>query len=112
MRLSRILVAPAAAAVLMLAQLAGGSPARASTDDLACQYDYISYNACLHFTNTGLNQWQAHVGLDAFMSTTHAQEIIRQGAALHGSLWGYDRNGTLRHLADLTVAPGWPSAGE
>jgi len=111
MKLSRLLAAPAVAGAMLLAQAAGISPAQASTGDLACNYDFVTFNACLHFTNTGLNQWRAHVGLDQVMSQQYAQEIVNHGAAFRATLWGDDGGGKRQFLANMTVAPGWPAAG-
>ncbi|WP_433293699.1 hypothetical protein ACQP2F_31270 [Actinoplanes sp. CA-030573] len=110
MRLSRLVAAPLAAGILMLAQLAGVGPARAAATDMACNYDHISFNACLDFTHTGLNEWRAHAGLDAAMPQRYAQEIIDYGAGFRASLFG-DDHGTGQFLADLTLMPGWPAAG-
>src|SRR6266496_2884544 len=79
MRLSHLLAAIAGA--VLLAQAAAIGPARADVGDLACNYDYVTFNACLNFQDLGEpDALNAHVGLDAF-------------------------------IADLDVMPGWPAAG-
>jgi hypothetical protein len=111
MRLSRLLAAPAAAGILMLAQIVGIGPAQAATTDLACNYDFTTFNACLNFDHTGVNEWRAHVGLDAVMSQRYAQEIIDNGAGFHAALFGDDGDGQRHFLANLSIMPGWPAAG-
>jgi hypothetical protein len=111
MRLSRLLAVPAAVGIMVLAQIVGIGPARAATTDLACNYDFTTFNACLDFTHTGLNEWRAHVGQDAFMSQRYAQEIVDNGAGFHATLFGDDNDGQRHFLANLAIMPGWPAAG-
>ena len=112
MKLSRLLAAPVIAGVMMLAQAVGAGPAHADADDLACHYDHITFNACLNFqyVTENVNQMDVHVGLNAFMPQGYAQEIVSHGAGFRASLWG-DDNGRGQFLADLTLAPGSPTAG-
>lgn len=112
MKLSRLLAAPVIAGVMMLAQAVGVGPAHAGAYDLACHYDHITFNACLNFQYVpeDVNQVDVHVGLDASMPQGYAQEIVSHGAGFRASLWG-DDNGRGRFLADLTLAPGSPTAG-
>jgi hypothetical protein len=111
MKLSRLLAIPATAGAMLLAQIAGISPANASVTDVACNYDYVNFNACLNFQGTGvLNRLTAHVGEDAAMSQTYAQEIINNGAQFRAWLWA--GHGSNNHVVtELTLLPGWPAAG-
>lgn len=111
MQLPRLLVAAAITGVLVMGQAMDIGPAYANTTDLACKYDYISYNACLDFRVTNDVNWlTAHVGLDSFLPEGYAQEIVAHGAAVRASLWG-DDGSRQQFIADLTVTPGWPAAG-
>lgn len=111
MRRSRLLAAAAAAGVLVLAQVAGAGPARADTFDLACNYDYVRFNACLHFANVGeVDRLDAHVALDRHFPQRYAQEIVDYGADFRAQLWAED-GGQARFLTELTIVPGWPAAG-
>ncbi|SRR6266581_4438153 len=109
MRLSHLLAAIAGA--VLLAQAAAIGPARADVGDLACNYDYVTFNACLNFQDLGEpDALNAHVGLDAFMPERYAQEIVSYGAGFRASLWS-TANGRDQFIADLDVMPGWPAAG-
>jgi hypothetical protein len=112
MRISRLLAAPVVAGVLMLAQAVGASPAHAGVYDLACNYDHITFNACLNFRYVpeDVNQVHVRVSLDAFMPQRYAEEIVSHGAGFRASLWG-DDDGHGRFLVDLTLGPGSPTAG-
>jgi hypothetical protein len=111
MRLARLLAVPAIAGV-MLAFTVAASPAYAGTTDLACNYDYVTFNACLNFqeTDPANDMWSANVGLDALMPERYAQEIVAYGAGFRATLWG-DDNGQGTFIADLSISPGWPLAG-
>lgn len=107
MRLARLFAAAVlVGAMLVLPQAA--VPASAATGDLACNFDYITFNACLNFTEPELDVWDAHVGLDAKMPQRYAQEIVSYGGLnTQAQLWSTDG----RHIADLTVLSGFPTAG-
>lgn len=107
--MKRRLAAFAAAGVLAV-QIAGAGPASADTFDLACNYDDIS-NACLNFQNVGeVDRLNAHVGLDWHMPQQDAQDIVDRGGDFQAQLFA-DDHGRRTLLADLSVMPGWPSAG-
>ena len=110
MKLSRLLAAPVIAGVMVLAQAAAISPAYADVHDVACNYDHVTFNACLNFQNVDAGTMNAHVGLDAFMPERYAQEIVSYGAGVRASLWGV-ADGHELFIADLTIMPGWPAAG-
>jgi hypothetical protein len=111
MRRSRTLAATAAAGVLLLAQAVGAGPARADTLDMACNYDYVNFNACLTFQDVGeLDMLNAQVGLDRHFPQRYAQEIVDYGADFRAQLWA-DDGGHATFLTELTIMPGWPSAG-
>jgi hypothetical protein len=110
MKLSRLFAVPAFAGAMLLAQLTGPTPAHAAIHDLACHYDYVHYNVCLHFTDLPddpNNYVIAHVGMDLSMSQQYAQDLIDHGAPAQALL--YSGNG--RYLGSLTMSPGWPAAG-
>lgn len=97
-------------AAVVATQLVSVVPARAAVDDLACSYDHVSYNACLDFEDVGeLGKLDAHVGLDSFMSEYAARDLIAHGGDFRASLWADDDHD--QFIADLTLEPGWPTAG-
>lgn len=97
-------------ATVMTALLVSSNPAHAAINDLACNYDHVSFNACLNFEDVGEpGKLDAHIGLDAFMSPEYAQDLISHGADPRGSLWADDDQDEF--IADLTLVPGWPTAG-
>jgi hypothetical protein len=110
MKLPRFFAVAAAAGAMVLAQAVGISPAHAAVGDLACNYDYVNFNACLNFQGTGqLNYLTAHVGLDVFMSQVDAQaDITTPPRAL---LWAHVPNHSDRFIGELSLLPGWPAAG-
>lgn len=111
MGISRLLAASAVSAAAVIAtQLVTIIPAHAAINDLACNYDHVSFTACLDFEDVGeAGKLDAHVGLDAFMSQQYAQDLTSHGADLRASLWADDDRD--QFIADLTVVPGWPTAG-
>jgi len=112
MRLSRLLAATASTVAAMVVTLAvGATPANAAITDPHCNYDFVTFNACLRILPTGvLNELTPHVGLDAFMPQRYAQEIVDFGADFRAQLWGEDGD-TDTFLLNLTIMPGWPAAG-
>lgn len=108
MRLSRLCAAVVAAGALVLTQAAG--PASANVNDLACNYDFHTFNACLYFAEPQQNYLDAHVGLDTVWPEQYAREIVAGGTSARASLW-WDNGSHDRHVADLTLVPGWPQAG-
>jgi hypothetical protein len=110
MRLRRLFTILATVGALVFAQAMVASRAYADTTDLACNYDYISFNACLHFeSGSGLDLLTARAGLDSFMPERAAQEIIDYGADVRASLWA-DDGANDHYLADLALMPRWPAA--
>ena len=111
MRLKGLLAA-AVAGGLALSQAIGISPAQAEAHQMACNYDYVTFNACLTFYDIpGSYEYRRAVaGLDYFVPQRYAQEIINYGGAFRASVYG-DDNGTGRWLANLNLSPGWPGAG-
>jgi hypothetical protein len=106
----RLFAVPAIAGAMLLALVVAPSPAYADINDLACNYDYVTFNACLSFSTTDYgNTFTARVGLDALMPERYAQEIVSYGAGFRATLWG-DDNGHGTYIADLTLTPGWPYA--
>src|SRR5215831_1703787 len=106
MRLARLLAIPAIAGAMVLALTVTGSPAYADVYDMACNYDYVTFNACLSFHATDdVNTLNARVGLDAFMPERYAQEIVAYGAGFRATLWS-DDNGHGTFIADLAITPG------
>jgi hypothetical protein len=78
-------VALATAAVSLVALV----PRASAETQLACNYDGVSFNACLHFTYSW-GWYTGHVGLDLRMPQGYAQEILACGANFRAELWGDD----------------------
>jgi hypothetical protein len=109
MRPLRLLAAPLIAGAMVLAQAVGASPASAAANDLACNYDYVTFNACLHFELPDDYYVIAHVGLDRIMGQGYAEEILGN-TVLTATLW-VKVNGQDRFVTYLNLDPGWPAAG-
>ena len=85
---------------MVLAPAITGSAAHAAITDLACNYDYITFNACLHFAGTGQeNYLRANIGLDAFESLADAQQDALTPP--RAWLYGRDNNGNVRFIAEV-----------
>jgi hypothetical protein len=117
MRLLRLLAAPVAASGIFLAQVISAGPAAADTiSDPHCNYDFITFNACLSFGfGADRNTLVPLVGLDSITSESHARDVvadIRSGnAPVFAQLIGDDGPGHEQILANLPISPGWPGAG-
>lgn len=111
MRLPRFVAATAMAGALVLTQAA--AQAAAGVADLACNFDFVTFNACLNFDEPEVNVMTANVGLDAKMPQRYAQEIVSEGGLnTQAQLWFTNGNGNqTRFIADMAVRPGSPSAG-
>jgi hypothetical protein len=110
MRLPRFLAVGAMAGAMVLAQVVTSSPAQAAISDLACNYDFVNFNACLHFEGTGqVNFLTARIGLDVFESQFDAQQDVL--TAPRAWLYGHDRNGNVRLIREVPLSPGWPAVG-
>lgn len=100
-----------AGAMVVLPQAAASSaagPTPEAVTDLACNFDYINFNACLNFNEPLLNSLDAHVGLNVNMPQRYAQDIVAFGGP-NAQAQLYWTNGTQsRHVADLTVLPNSP----
>jgi hypothetical protein len=110
MRLPRLLAALAITGALVLPQAA--VPASAAVTDLACNFDFVTFNACLNFDEPQINVMNAHVGLDAKMPQRYAQEIVAIGGLnAQAQLWFTNgNNNQTRFIADMPVRPGYPRA--
>ncbi|MEV4320365.1 hypothetical protein [Actinocrispum sp. NPDC049592] len=110
MKLPRLLAALAIAGALVLPQAA--APASAAVTDMACNFDFVTFNACLNFDEPQVNVMNAHVGLDAKMPQRYAQEIVDIGGLnAQAQLWFTNGNGEqTRFIASMAVRPGFPRA--
>lgn len=110
-RRHQVLAALTAGLAIVAASLAAAaSPASAASTANACNYDNVSFNACLRFDDLGSGLWDAQVGIDVYMPEQYGREILACGANFRASLWGDDGgNDTL--ISNLVLKPGWPSAG-
>jgi hypothetical protein len=104
MRLNRLLAAVFAAGALLVA-----APGASAQSQLACNYDFVSFNACLHFTVSYL-WWSGHAGLDLTMPPNYAQEVMACGPNFKAELWGDDGGpGKDDFIRPFQFAPGSPA---
>jgi hypothetical protein len=105
----------ASAAVLVAAASLLAAPPPASADLLYCNYDYVSFNACLDLEPIGLSDLNnAHVGLDVLMPEQYGREILQcpGNGYFAASLWGDDGGGSSDDfIRNLVLSPGWPAGG-
>jgi hypothetical protein len=105
----RALTALAAALTLVAASLAAAAPpASAASTDKACNYDFVTFNACLHFDDRRFGWWDAQVGIDVYMPEQYAREILACGANFRASLWAADDGWGDDFITNLVLKPGWP----
>jgi hypothetical protein len=108
----RVLTALAAALAIVAASLAAAAPsASAASIPNACNFDFVTFNACLRFDDRGPGRWDAVVGIDVVMPEQYAREIIACGADFRASLWGDDGGGSNDDfISHMVLRPG-PAAG-
>ena len=82
MRPHRFLAVALAAGALLVA-----APGASAQTQLFCNYDSVSFNACLHFT-VSYSWWSGHAGLDLKMPPGYAQEVMACGPNFKAELWG------------------------
>jgi hypothetical protein len=103
MRGHRLLAVAFAAATLLVA-----APRASAQTELACNYDYVSFNACLHFTYDW-GWWTGYAGLDLKMPQRYAQEIVDCGPNFKAELWGDDGGpGKDDYIRPFQIAAGSP----
>jgi hypothetical protein len=109
----RALAALAAALTIVAASLAAAAPsASAASIPNACNFDFVTFNACLRFDDRGPGRWDAVVGIDVVMPEQYAREIIACGADFRASLWGDDGGGSSDDfISNMVLRPGWPAVG-
>jgi len=110
----RAVAALAAALAIVAASLAAAPPASAASYGPHCQHDpyFIEYNACLRLDDLGAFLWNAHVGIDAYMTEQYAREIIACGANFRAELWGDDGGYPYDDfISYLPLKSGFPVAG-
>lgn len=102
-----LVATPAIVAVSLLA-----TPSSASATTQACNYDNVTFNACLNFDYQGFFWYDASVGIDVYLPEQYGREIIACGANFKASLWGDDGGGSKDDfIRNFVISPGWPSAG-
>ncbi len=103
MRAHRFLAAAFTAGALFVAV-----PNASAQSQLACNYDGVSFNACLHFT-VSYSWWSGHAGLDLTMPPGYAQEIMACNPNFKAELWGDDGGpGKDDFIRPFQFAPGSP----
>jgi hypothetical protein len=98
-----------AALAIVAASLLAAAPSASATDN-ACNYDNITFNACLRFDYADYFWWHAHAGIDVYLPEQYGREIVACGANFQASLWG-DDGANDQFIRDLVIKPGWPAAG-
>jgi hypothetical protein len=97
--------------MVLLGLTFGVSPAAAATaNGQACNYDYVTFNACLNmFPATRPYVTSVTAGIDLKMSRVKALIALSQGSSFRATLYT-TTNG--RHaIAVVPVSAGWPQAG-
>jgi hypothetical protein len=109
---NRWIVAPLTAVMVLLGLTIGVSPAAAATaTGQACNYDYVTFNACLNMFPATSRPYTTAVsaGIDLKMSRVKALLALSQGSSFRATLYT-NTNG--RHaITVLPVLAGWPQAG-
>lgn len=82
--------------------------ASARLTDLVCNYDGVSFNACLHFTPAGFGYYDGHVGMELYMPAQYSREVLACGANFQASLWGED-GASDQFIRPLLIQPGHPA---
>jgi hypothetical protein len=102
---------------MFLAQAIGAGPAAADViTDPHCNYDFVTFNACLSFSGgADVNTLVPSAGLDSRTSESHARDVVADilsgNAPVFAQLIGDDGPGHEQILANLPLAPGWPAVG-
>jgi hypothetical protein len=107
----RALAALTGALAIVAASLAAATPASAATIGPACNYDFVTFNACLVLGDRGFGWWDAEPAVDVNMPEQYAREIVACGANFRASLWGKDSGYDDDLISNLVLKPGWPAAG-
>jgi hypothetical protein len=93
--------------------VAAPPPALAESTGNACNYDFVTFNACLRFDDRGFGWWDAQVGIDVYMPEQYAREILACGANFKASLRADDGDGYYGPLiSHLVIKPGWPQPAD
>lgn len=113
MNRKRWIVAPLTAVMMLLGMAFGVGPAAAATaNGQACNYDFVTFNACLNIFPTRWPQPYASsviVGIDLRMSRSQAAAALRRGSSFGASLYS-TANGR-QFIRVLDVRYGWPQDG-
>ncbi len=92
----------------MTAGLLTVTAAPASAAQQACNYDGVTYNACLTIEYQGSGWWSVHIGLDSYMPKWYCDAIFPSNS-IFADLWGDDS--TDHRIAYIPLKPGSPSCG-
>jgi len=108
-RLLGLLAALAMTAGLLTATVA---PAAAATSyGPACNYDYVTFNACLTINYAGGGVWNVTVGQDYYISLAHADRILQHGTGMFAQLWADHGGSGDFSLGYVPLVAGSPRSG-
>lgn len=108
----RTRVMGALAGLAMIAGVLTATSTPASAAAQACNYDFVSFNACLTIEYAGNARWDVTVGLDRHMPKSYADEILRCGSGMFAELWGDDGgHPDDDDLGTVWLRPGSPNTG-
>lgn len=102
------------AALAMTAGLLTATTAPASAAAMACNYDGVSFNACLTIEYAGSGRWDVHVGFDRYLPKSYADEILAcpGGGMFFAVLWGDDGgHPDDDDLGSIPLVAGYPVSG-
>jgi hypothetical protein len=101
-------------ALAMTAGMVITTTAPASAAAMACNYDGISFNACLTIEYAGAGRWDVTVGFDRYLPKSYADEILAcpGGGSVFSVVWGDDGG----HPEDddrgsVPLMAGYPNSG-
>jgi hypothetical protein len=99
------------AALVVSAGLLTVTSTPAAAAEQRCNYDGVSYNACLTIEYAGSARWNVHIGFDRYMPGQYAREIIQCGSQMFAEMYGEDGS-TDQWLGYVWLRPGYPVASD
>lgn len=104
----RARIAGALAAAALTAGLIVAPSAPASAAEQRCNYDGVTFNACLTIEYQGSGWWSVHIGFDRYWPKWYVDSIIGS-SSIFADLWGEDGS-TDHRLAYIPLQSG-PASG-
>lgn len=101
-------------ALAMTAGLLTATTTPASADAMACNYDGVTFNACLTIDYAGSGRWNVRVGFDRYLPRAYADAILAcpGRGSFSAALWGNDGGHPKdTKIGNLYLTAGWPRSG-